>query len=356
MSLAQQLDQQFQEFCRRKAEIFRWRQISLCWAVLLIILLALIVTFFIYPFIATADGIARINIAIGNKDFSLLPPLQSQLFKYSIDITGGMGLYTVIQVIVFYLSVLLGYVLLLKSMSFNLIFALALTTICIPIFLVFPTILTDSALVFSCLVFVEYLIMKVSASESVVLNFLIYIGVLFFLFGMRFNAIIVAPVILILIYFYAPTFKILGITGMLISICFVWLLNDMVRQKSRPEALSLAWEIIGVAHEVDDDDKLRKILNFCGDTDVAISRYHTKFLNPIFWDQNPPLPVNCIVSIEGSQKVKIAYFNVLREYPFQWIKVKLDFWLGTYGISQPLENIRRGFHSVDDFTIRWGGG
>lgn len=319
-------------------------------------LLSVVMTLSIYPFIATADALARINFASGSGGFTVLPPLQSYLMHLSIKIVGGIGLYTFFQIFLFYTAIAITYRNLLNDFPSPLVFFVSLLTITLPIFLVFPAILTDSSLVFSCIAFISAMI---SSIEPLKLNkntcFFAFTILLCILFGMRLNSIILAPAIIVLVFLYAKTFKWHALLGIVISTAFVFTINNDLRNNSKPEALGMAWEIVAIAKKEKTDDWLNHSLDFCGSTQTAIERYSDRYLNSVFWDAGPPLPVWCITSIEGSAKVKEAYFSIIKSRPLDWAVMKLSFWARVYGLTAPLENIRRGVHDVDEKTMEWGG-
>lgn len=331
--------------------------VSLKISIAVILFLAMLLTFLVYPFIATADGLTRVAIASGLpfSNFTVLPPLQSFLIKSSIRAVGGVGLYTLVQVVLFYISVLAVYKCLLRAAPSVFIF-IALPTILIPIFFVFPAILTDSSLVFTCLALIGFMIIHIGESNAnKYFCFFIFTGLLCVLFGIRLNSIVVAPVIVVLVFLYANSFKWYSVVSVCLSAVFVLIINSDFRSSARPEALGMAWEIISVVKDNKNDKFLGSALDFCGSTEQAVSRYNDRFLNSIFWDASPPLPVQCITSVAGSAQVKNFYFSMISKYPLEWIRVKASFWGRVYGLSAPLENIRRGVHGVDDRTKAWGG-
>lgn len=139
---------------------------SILFLVAISFVLVAFVTITIYPFIATADGIKRIMIATGDAGvFNVLPPLQLILLGLSIDLTGGVGFYTFIQVLVLYLSVVVLYCVLLQKINFSYLFFAIVVTLAYPVTLIFPAILTDSALVFSCISIISFLIFKLPSIE-----------------------------------------------------------------------------------------------------------------------------------------------------------------------------------------------
>lgn len=333
------------------------RSAALNISITVILFLAMLLTFWVYPFIATADGLARVSIASGLQlgSFTVLPPMQSYLIKASITAVGGVGLYTFTQVALFYVSVLAVYKTLLRDMHAIYIFA-ALLTILVPVFFVFPAILTDSSLVFSCLALIGVMIVKVGESNANKLFcFFAFTGLLCVLFGVRLNSIVVAPVIVLLVFLYANSFRWYSVVSVCVSVLFVFIVNSDFRSNARPEALGMAWEIVSVAKSNKNDKFLSSSLDFCGSTEQAVGRYSDRFLNSIFWDASPPLPVQCITSVAGSIQVKDFYLSMIYKYPLEWARVKTSFWGRVYGVSAPLENIRRGVHGVDDRTKAWGG-
>lgn len=323
----------------------------------LCLILAVISTLSIYPFIATADGLARIASAVSSGGgFTVLPPMQSYFMKASIWLVGGLGLYTLFQVFSFYAATATTYKFLLNDFPPATAFFSSILTITTPMFFVFPAIITDSALVFTCIALIGVMI---SAIEPMKLNkissFFALTILLCILFGMRLNSIAVAPVIVILILLFAKSFKWHAIAAIIISTAFVFYINSDLRKNSRPEALGMAWEIVAIAKSQPGEERLKHSLDFCGSTEGAIEKYNERYLNAVFWDGAPPLPVTCITSVEGSAKVKAVYFSIIKSQPLDWALMKLSFWARVYGMTAPLESIKRGIHDVDEKTIEWGG-
>ena len=326
-------------------------------SIALCLILAVISTLSIYPFIATADGLARIASAVSSEEgFTVLPPMQSYFMKASIWLVGGVGLYTLLQVFTFYAATVIAYKALLKDLPPAVSFFASILTILTPLFLVFPTILTDSAIVFTCIAVIGAMI---SSIEPMKINktacFVVLTFTLCVLFGMRLNAIAVAPVVIVLVYFFARSFKWHALAAVIFSTGLITHINSDLRDSSRPEALGMAWEIVAVAKNNPNDEWLKHSLDFCGSTEGAIEKYSDRYLNAIFWDGAPPLPVTCITSVVSSSMVKAVYFSMIKSRPLDWAAVKLSIWGRVYGLTAPLENIRRGIHDVDAKTIEWGG-
>jgi hypothetical protein len=172
-------------------------------------------------------------------------------------------------------------------------------------------------------------------------------------FGFRFNAVIVAPVMLCVIFLYHKQKLYIPLSIILASIVFTSLINKDVRKDYKPEALGMAWELVSLARNNPNEEFIHK-LDFCGDTKAALTRFNPMALNSIFWDANPPLPVECIVSDEGSEKVKQSYSLAWKNNFSEIFKVKLGMWSNIFGISQPLMQIEHGINSVEKNAIEWG--
>lgn len=324
------------------------------------VLLAIYVESAIHPFIATADGLKRIDQATGTtaSAFTVLPPLQSLLLQGSVSATGGLGLYTLIQIAAFYLATLVSYASLLSLAPRAALVLISIGTVLLPVFLVFPGILTDSAFVFCCMACIPTLILHAQKSTSAVKpgHLALLTLLLTLLFGMRLNSVIAAPAIILMAFIYAKNFWRQALVAVAISLLLVGAVNRDFRQQARPEALGMAWEIVGTAsltHQA--DPSMASILDFCGDTQAAIGRFNTRYLNAIFWDSKPPLPVSCIASPKGNSEVISAYIQTITAHPMAWLTIKAKMWAGVYGLSKPLEGIRRGIHDVDEPTVHWGG-
>lgn len=309
-----------------------------------------------YPFIGTADGFKRLWIAAHSEiesTFSVLPPLQSYIFRAFLFMTGDIWFYTILQSFLFYLCTYISIKFIFRN-SLTAISSLILL-ISFPVFSIFPLILTDSSIIYAFIAIFPALVCfcnnNIGAKKY--LGYAILFFVTTAIFGFRFNAVIVAPVMLCVIFLYHKQKLYIPLSIILASIVFTSLINKDVRKDYKPEALGMAWELVSLARNNPNEEFIHK-LDFCGDTKAALTRFNPMALNSIFWDANPPLPVECIVSNEGSEKVKQSYSLAWKNNFSEIFKVKLGMWSNIFGISQPLMQIEHGINSVEKNAIEWG--
>lgn len=339
-------------------------------SVIISFLLSIFITFSIYPFIFTADGGGRLSTALAiynHQEISktLLTHTQTIFMYLCYSLTNNFATYTFIQsfLMIFSLSMLIRS-LLIKYQYQNKFFHYAwfivsILFISFPVTLVFSAILTDSSGVIIGLSLVLSLLFS-EIKLSKFSYFFYFISIIFsfiLLFGYRMNSLLLIPIVFCIIVVFRKINRprrYVETVAFIVSLVFVFSIvpNITKQDKNHPESLGFAWDLIGIAKE--NNGKYDHILDFVGDTKEAIKRYDPRYLNSIFWDANPPFPALKIASPEFNKRIRNLYIKTAITEPTNFLKHKLKSALLVSGIKEPLLNIRRGIHYVDENTIKFG--
>jgi hypothetical protein len=210
------------------------------------------------------------------------------------------------------------------------------TLICVlPLTLVFGVIQTDS--IWTC-IGICFVAGARQIRASTWIRFLGLLCAVTLLVGSRPNAPIVLPVLAACIALQrsSPS-RLLDMGAVAAGTALAILLPSLLINlpPARPLGMGLGWELVGIAKGSGSPD-LAHVLDFVGDTQGAIERFTLERLNPIFWDQHPPIPVRRAVEPVMSSEIARTYVRVAVTHPADFIATKLDFWGRVLGISEPL--------------------
>lgn len=331
---------------------FNARNISLLLISLFLLIKAYLILQSVYPFMGTADGWHRLYMAQGDDRFSVLPPALQYIYWLFLSLTGGIAAFTFTQIIIFYVAILALCLELLPNNKISALIA-AFLLLQVGVFEIFPSIMTDSSLVFSSMAFVAILINKHFADEKPSHMFFLFF-VTAALFSLRFNSITTLPVLILALALSKKNHNKRYIFVVILAFVSALAINYKSRENSRPEALGMAWEITGVVKNSNDPD-IMSSLDFCGNTAGASSAFNVRALNNIMWSPGSPLSAKCLASPGGSDQVKRVYLSTVKDHFGDWLKLKMMFMSESLGINRPLEVITYGVNDFDERTIKWGG-
>lgn len=329
-----------------------------CFALFTAAIAALFCTYSVYPFLTTADGILRWQLALSWINHTtidriyLLPPLGSFLMAISYYATETFGFYTFVQS---FLMLFAGSALILRLIPSDYHVLCRLTAV--SVFMTFPTasvfsvVLTDSALTFAGIASAICLLVPSEKGtkhniKSCSLLFLSFILV----FGMRFNSITVLPIFVYLIARHPSAIanRVVAFSCLVLALMTVYyLVPKIFKLPSRsPIALGMTWELVGLYKE-NPDPIIEKTLQEFGDPSLMVKKYFPAHLNELIWDGNAPLPAEVLTQAAAYEKIKSSFFNTVLTEPLKYARFKISQWGLTLGVTEPLLESHRGFHEVE---------
>lgn len=332
-----------------------------------ILLLAIVVTLQVYPFVGLADGFQRWGLAIEICQYgriiseTLLSPIIPYIQAITYSITNSYGFYTLIQCFLFYLSIgaLIKYGL--GNLEIRiwktrcpawLITSFILC--CFPTIKYFPALLTDSAPIFIILVGLIQVASNIDTEKKWI--YLVGIVLIFLCVSIRVNSLVLFVIyglFFIIKYLICRKRKYMYIS---ISIIIGCMLGIQIPRMLTPttynaSTLGMTWEMTGIV--ADTNNKwLKEELSKYGDVDEAVARYGEPYLNSIVWDNNPPFPATTLAG-EYSNEITRLYIKTFIKYPHQFVLNKIGFIKGTLGLGEHLISSARGIDGVER-TIDFG--
>jgi len=328
-------------------------------------ILAVVGTLRVYPFIGLADGFSRWNLAVELCNTgkitteTLLSPMISLFQAATYYLTESYGLYTIIQAYFFYLATGLLFYLMLKDImvyKFPAWFLLALITLFVPTFRIFPLMLTDSAPVFILLTFMLYLLTSGCELSKIGGGTLLILLIVFLTVAIRVNSLVLFSLITLFLLFTLKKNKTLCltiavITGMILGVLVP---KQMLPNNSNASSLGMIWELVSIEKETGDPVLFDQLSEF-GDVAEAENRWNPEYLNAVVWDNNPPFYAIDIAQTENAKAITKIYLKTFLRMPSEFIKNKLSYICRTLGVSDNLITSARGVHGIDDITQGYGG-
>lgn len=329
-------------------------------------------TTLLYPFIYTADGDARWQIALqllNGQDpaQTLLAPMQIVVMSICYWLTHSYAAYTLFQ------SAILLFSLGLLSHSFvqqgNVVsdllrqsrwFSVLSIVIFCPITIIFSIILTDSSGTVAGLALVLALLFQESSGRISPYRAFYYLSLLFgFLlaFGFRLNSITTIPAFLLIIFCFRKCGfrrKMLELFCMGASIVVIFCIPRMLNLSSTsPEVLGWTWEMVSALKKHHSED-LERRLKVAGDVPGAVKRFNNRASNEIFWGPFAPFPAFVIATPAVAGQLRAIYLDTIISNPIEFAKSKLELARAVFGISEPLIHPLRGVHFMDGAGASYG--
>lgn len=335
--------------------------------VILCLILAIIITFRIYPFIGLADGFSRWKLALEIYEKghivsnTLLSPILPYFQAITYALTNSYGLYTLVQCMFFYISIgiLVKYcigekTLKIRSIEIPIWIIISSVILCIPTVTIFPALLTDSAPVFVLLILIFWINNK-SINKWIKIVFEMIL--IFLCVGIRINSLTVFGFVILLYMYILITKKKMKYlwTSIIIFIgCISGIIIPKVLMPNTYNASTLAmvWEMTGMVAN-SDDKEIKKELGEYGDVEEAIRRYGAPYLNDIVWDRKPPF-YSFDIAGKYSEAITKLYIKTAIKKPTAFWKNKISVINCSLGISNKLITSARGIHSVDNLTKSYG--
>jgi hypothetical protein len=280
---------------------------------------------------------------------SWFPAMMSLLMGLSFKISNEYGLFTFIQLFLFYLSIIL---------LLNELCGIRFYLIVLPLVLLNPAIWNQAVTVMkdvwtaTSLNLSLWLIFRFSKAQHKSFLYKNVLLILFFsscviLFGFRYNSVTTLPAIIISILLLVKTFKWKSILSLscIGALLIAYLPPEIYGLKKVDTAsASLVWEHVGLLKQVGQEKVIEQhSLSFVGDTRRAIEEHNCITHDSLIWGQSSSLPLDKI--LEQSRQIKNSFRNLLLSHPKEFLLNKACIYRNLLGFDNlvPLYIVGIGF-------------